>query len=308
MDDTEYPCYRLDLTAEEIYQLIDEGVIDIDPTYQRGKTTPTRTKPSVAVQSQRRNIEHIQSILQDMVTISPLTKRNLALIPPMWANARRPLTSLPMLAYNSVSRQLTFTNIPKLYVVDGWHRCLAIRRAYREHGIKDRKFSFYVTDAPVSMEARAFRLLNSAALPVERTRVAWVSAPYSQDLYQVAYEFVQASPSFVQNGEVNLETIKSTVSRSSKVWCSFLAIANGFTSNQIPNQDIWPGDQLNPADSVTRKMIVNYMVAYWQTIVRKFPDLGFCSVDDRQRARKQLPLLYSNIMAQNLMWLGHIFS
>jgi hypothetical protein len=231
------------------------------------------------------------------------TGRRLAIIPPIWCNIRRIPTALTLHHDPSVQK-LWLLRGAKAFVMDGWHRCLAIRRAVRAGQLAQRSFTFYFFDAPLELEARAFRILNTSGLPVERNRVAWVSAPFANDFYRVAYEFVAATPSLMDGSDLNIEVVKSNVNRNSAVLCSFLAIANGFTTPFDGKTQIW-GSLIHPHNAVHRRLVVEYMSAYWSFLVKAHPFLDFRSTKERLQTREDYYLLVNNVAVQCLIWLGH---
>lgn len=307
MDDGPYPSYLVILTGQQVLDLMNHGLIDIDESYQRGKSSPTAKRAAQAVHALKPSRDHIESIKTDLITVTPDYNRNRAIIPEIWLNCRRNEDgSSNLKCYSNPEQPISIGIFSKLYCFDGWHRALSIKSVVRDAQINPgRRFRFMIFDAPLSFEAWAFRVLNSAGMPVAPARVAWVSAPFSHDMFRIAWEFATSNTHLTWEGQYNFETVKSTVSAASPYYASFLSIANGFTTPPNTNIALWPQSEIDPANPKDRRLVVDFMNEYWDRLVSFRPDLGFRSFSQRQASRRERPLLVNNLMMQVLIWMGH---
>lgn len=303
LDESQYPAYRVDLTAKEIYDLVSAlpmPVIDIDPNYQRGIVVGKSKSVNKLIHEKTRNKGHIDSIYDDLTAINA-NGRTRAIIPPIWVNARRSPTRGSHLAYNKESKELLLIgNTAVLYVFDGWHRTMAVCKAIRDQAIDpNRRFTFYIFDAPVEFEAQAFRTLNYAALPVDRVRVAWVSSPFTLDIFQITREFVENVPDLKEQLEVTLPRLSGT---STKL-CSFQALINGMLSD--PTGKRWT--QVDAKNPYERRFVVDYLTEYWNHLVAVRPEFGVVSPAQRKADRESVPVLMNRVAVQVLLALAYSY-
>jgi len=299
IDESEFPAYRIDLSATEVEALVSmapTNVIDLDPMYQRGTVAAKNKAQDRLVHSRERNMTHIESIRKDLIQTSA-GGRSMAILPPIWVNARHSPGSV--LKYDPTKRELFLMDGYKLFVFDGWHRILAACGAVREGQLSTRRLTFYVFDAPVEFEARAFRTLNYKALPVDRTRVAWVSSPFTLDLFQVAREFVEAA-----GLDDQLEVTSPRLGGGSEKLCTFLTIVNGILPDSIcPTR--WA--DVDPTSTNERQLVINYLMEFWMHLENVRPELMPSNVATRKQYRRDVPVLLNSVTIQSFFALAYLF-
>jgi hypothetical protein len=285
-DESEYPSYLISLTAKNLASLMEGGYITMDARYQRGSTKATKTKAPLHLRDTKAGKAHVTSLASDLNLggKNRTTGRDKGIFPAVWLNARRRSDGRPMVFFDETTSNLNYTEKTLFYEIDGAHRNAAIKRAVRDATVDpNRRFFVMILDAPEAYEPVAFRKLNSqlGAVP---NRVAFLSAPYGQDLYRAAWELVRKNRHFssIDGRQFNFENTRKSANKYEL--CHFLSITDGLT----------PWTDINAESASERNLLTSYLSAYWDRMVTILPDLGFRSPTERAKAYTTYPTLRSS--------------
>jgi hypothetical protein len=253
---TGHACYDAVVTAADINTLYQTGFLNVDYDRQRGRDTVTG-KPLTDLEKVERWAEQL---VQGKAYFGQLT----------W-NFRPEECAVE---YDEATRTLTIKS-GKGTIPDSRHRHLAILKAVesRERGSGfdlQRKFSVKIYTVPASEENRLFFAMNQEGQKADATRSKWL---HREGAIRLAAKLVEKSPHLRDNVDV----VRDRLSRRNPRLCAFNTLGRAF-------DEYW-GDKEWDEGEATFQKAVDFLMEFWDGLVKVRPELGRLKLEERQKVR-----------------------
>ncbi|HEX8771275.1 MAG TPA: DNA sulfur modification protein DndB [Acidimicrobiales bacterium] len=254
-----HDCYDTTITARDIAKAFKYGLLEVDPTHQRGKNTVT----GKYVLKQDKVDRWARELQEDKAIFGQLT----------W-NFRPESSDVQFLAdHDNQYHGTLVVRDGTAFLPDSVHRHYAIETAVQSIAAgssfdPSRRFSLRIWQVPEKVEDDIFFAMNMEHDKADATRSKWLA---QKNLGQkLAALVVRSSPHL---GESNIETVSNTLSKKNHRLAAFNTISNAF-------EDAWSDIPVEDGQKV-----VTWFIGFWDKLVDVRPELGRLNLAQRQKAR-----------------------
>jgi hypothetical protein len=257
-----YECWDTTITAREIAKAFSHGLLNVDPSHQRGINTVTGKN----VLKEDKIERWARELQEDKAIFGQLTWN----FRPEDSNIKFEPANGPVPGHGTLIIQDGSAHLP-----DSVHRHHAINRAVSSISAgsafrPDRRFSLRIWNVPEAFENDIFYAMNMEHDKADATRSKWLAQKNTGQ--KIAREVVRRSSYLTED---NVETVTNTLSRKNHRLAAFNTLSSGF-------EEAWA--DIDPND--IEKAVV-WFLAFWDKLVAVMPQLDRLSLAERQKSRRE---------------------